>query len=156
MRAAGCQYCPRWVTGLWLIAGLLALLYGGACRRGVPAVDLGPKPPTANGTVTGMVRGPEGTSPPAGRTIEAVNVATGEMRSVTTSNTGGFTIELPKGKYRLNLILKPGEVLVSRPDVVDLDRGDIDSHIEFVIGPPRAAHRRPAFRLDNGLGSPVA
>jgi hypothetical protein len=70
-------------------------------------------------------------------------------------DNGGFTIELPKGKYRLQLQLRDGETLLKRPDVVDLGRGDIDSHIEFVVAPARSA-RRPAYRLDNGLGSPVA
>ena len=43
---------------MWLVAGIVALLYSGACRRGVPVVDLGPKPPAARGTLTGLVHGP--------------------------------------------------------------------------------------------------
>jgi len=142
------------VSALWLVAGLAALLYSGACRRGVPVVDLGPKPPNARGTITGIVRGPEGTSAMTGRTVELINVATGEKHTVTTASNGGFTIQLPKGKYRLELALRAGETLVKRPDIVDLDRGDIDSHIEFVVTPARTAHR-PSYRLDNGLGSPI-
>jgi Carboxypeptidase regulatory-like domain len=132
----------------------MALLYSGACRRGVPVVDLGPKPPAARGTITGLVHGPGDAALP-GRTVEVVNVATGEKQETTTAANGGFTIELPKGKYRLELQLHDGETLLKRPNVVDLDRGDIDSHIEFVVSPARSA-RRPSYRLDNGLGSPVA
>jgi Carboxypeptidase regulatory-like domain len=139
---------------MWLLAGLAALLYSGACRRGVPAVDLGPKPPNARGTITGIVRGTEEASGMAGRTVEVVNVATGEKQTATTSSNGGFTIELPKGKYRLELQVRPGETIVKRPDVVDLGRGDIDSHIEFVVSGARTAHR-PTYRVDNGLGSPI-
>jgi hypothetical protein len=142
------------VTAVWLIAGLAALLYSSACRRGVPAVDLGPKPPAARGTITGIVRGPDTSSGMAGRIVEVVNVATGEKTTATTVMNGGFTIQLPKGKYRLDLQLRPGEAIVKRPDVVDLDRGDIDSHIEFVVSGVRAA-RRPSYRVDNGLGSPI-
>jgi len=132
-------------------------LFIGACRRGVPIVDTAPKPRVANGTITGMVRGPEGTSPMSGRTVEAVNLNTGERASVVTGTTGGFTLKLPPGKYRLELALHDGETLTKRPDVVDLTRGDIDSHIEFVVGAARVARPRgPAYRLDNGLGSPVA
>jgi hypothetical protein len=138
----------------WLAAGLAALLYSSACRQGVPVVDLGPKPPSPRGTITGIVRGPEGTSGMPGRTVEVVNVATGEKHSATTASNGGFTITLPKGKYRLDLQLRPGESIVKRPDVVDLDHGDIDSHIEFVLAAARAS--RPVYRLDNGLGSPIA
>jgi hypothetical protein len=139
---------------MWLFAGIVALLYSGACRRGVPAVDLGPKPPNARGTITGLVHGP-GDAALAGRTVEVVNIASGEKFTTQTVSNGGFTIELPKGKYRLELQLRDGETIVKHPDVVDLDRGGIDSHIEFVVSPARSA-RRPSYRLDNGLGSPVA
>jgi Carboxypeptidase regulatory-like domain len=156
-RANSCHYCPGWVTGLWLSLGLLALLFAGGCRRGVPVVDLGPKPVAALGTLTGIVRGPEGTSPLAGRTVEIVNTATGERRSAQTTDNGGFTIQLPAGKYRLELPLRPGETIVKRPGIIDLGRGDIDSHIEFVVSSPRATPSKgPAYRVDNGLGSPVA
>jgi Carboxypeptidase regulatory-like domain len=139
---------------VWLIAGLAALLYSGACRRGVPVVDLGPKPPAARGTITGIVRGPDEASGMPGRIVEVVNVATGEKATATTVENGGFTIQLPKGKYRLELQLRPGEAIVKRPDIVDLGSGDIDSHIEFVVSGVRTA-RRPSYRLDNGLGSPI-
>ena len=32
-RATACHYCPRWLTGLWLTMGILALLFAGACRH---------------------------------------------------------------------------------------------------------------------------
>jgi hypothetical protein len=140
---------------VWLLAGLAALMYSAGCRQAAPIVDLGAKPPNALGTITGIVRGPENTSALTGRTVEVVNVATGEKHTTTTAANGGFTIQLPKGKYRLDLQLRDGETLVKRPDIVDLDRGDIDSHIEFVVSGARTA-RRPAYRLDNGLGSPIA
>jgi hypothetical protein len=140
---------------VWLVAGILALLYSSACRQGVSAVDLGPKPPPARGTITGVVRGPEGATPMAGRTVEVFNVATGQKHLTTTASNGGFTIELPKGKYRLELPLHDGETISQRPGIVDLDRGEIDSHIELVVAPARTA-RRPSYRLDNGLGSPIA
>jgi hypothetical protein len=139
---------------MWLIAGIAMLLCAGGCRRGVPAVDLGPKPPAARGTLTGLVHGPNDVAL-SGRTVEVVNIASGEKFTTQTVTNGGFTIELPKGKYRLDLQLRDGETLVRRPGVVDLDRGDIDSHIEFVVSPARSA-RRPSYRMDNGLGSPVA
>jgi len=153
VRGADCHYCPPWVTALWLVAGTMALLYVGACRRGAPAVDPGPKPPAPRGTITGLVHGP-GDSALPGRTVEVVNVATGERHTATTASNGGFTIELPKGRYRLELPLQDGETIVKRPGSVDLDRGGIDSHLEFVVASARTAHR-PSYRLDNGLGSPI-
>lgn len=140
-----------------LSLGVLALLLTGACRRGVPVVDLGAKPPVALGTITGIVRGPEGTSAVTGRSVDIINVATGERRTVETGANGGFTIQLPAGKYRLELALKEGETLVKRPGVIDLGKGDIDSHIEFVLSAVRVVRPSgPAYHLDNGLGSPIA
>jgi hypothetical protein len=156
-RVTSCHYFPPWVTGLWLSLGILALLLTGACRRGVPVVDLGPQPQAARGTISGLVRGPEGTSPISGRRVEVIDTATGDRRSVQTGANGGFTIELPAGKYRLELAVHEGETVVKRPGVIDLDKGDIDSHIEFVVSTVRLARPRgPSYRLDNGLGSPIA
>jgi carboxypeptidase family protein len=157
VRANSCHYCPGWVTGLWLILGILALLAGAACRSGVPVVDLGPKPPAATGTITGIVRGPEGTAALAGRTVEVVNTATGETHTVQTVTNGGFTIQLPAGKYRLDLPLQDGETVHKRPGIVDLGRGDIDSDVEFVVSPSRVNRSTgPGYRVENGLGSPMA
>jgi hypothetical protein len=156
-RANSCHYCPAWLTGLWLSMGILALLLSGACKPGVPVVDAGAKPPAARGTLTGTVRGPEGTSPVAGRTVEIFNTASGEKYTATTSDTGGFTIQLPAGKYRLEFPLKDGETIIKRPGIIDLARGDIDSHVEFVLSASRVNRSRgPAYHVDNGLGSPIA
>ena len=141
---------------MWLSLGILALLLTGACRRGVPVVDLGPKPPDARGTLTGFVRGPEGTSPVVGREVQIINIETGERHTAKTSETGGFTIQVPAGKYRFELPLREGETLVKRPGTVDLNKSDVDSRIEFVVANVRVSRPRgPAYRLDNGLGSPI-
>jgi hypothetical protein len=155
-RANGCHYCPPWVTGLWLSLGIVALLLSGACRRGVPVVDLGPKPPDARGTLSGIVRGPAGAPPVVGREVEIVNTETGARHTAQIAANGGFTIQLASGKYRIELPLREGETLVKRPGIVDLGQGDLDSHIEIVLASMRASRPRgPAYRLDNGLGSPI-
>ena len=155
-RATGCHYCPPWVTGVGLSLGILALLLTGACRRGVPVVDLGPKPPDARGTLSGI--GPWPGRHVSGRRPRSriVNTETGAQHTATTSETGGFTIQVPAGKYRLELPLRDGETLVKRPGIVDLNKSDIDSRIEFVLANVRVSRPRgPAYRLDNGLGSPI-
>lgn len=155
-RATRYRHWRSRVAALWIFAFAAAVVVL-SCRRGVPVVDVGPKPPSPRGTITGIVRGPEGTSPVAGRTVHVVNVATGERHAVKTSSNGGFTIELPAGKYRLELPLRDGEMLVKSPGVVDLDTGDIDSHVEFVLAAARVDRPRGAgYRVDNGLGSPIA
>jgi hypothetical protein len=156
-RATSCHYCPRWVSALWLALGFAALLLIGACRQSPPVLDAGSKPDAARGTITGTIRGPEGASPLSGRTVEIVNTATGERHSATTTTNGGFTSQLPKGRYRLELALRDGETLVAQPDEVNLDGGDVDSHVEFVLSAPRVVRPRgPAYHVDNGLGSPSA
>lgn len=116
-------------------------------------MDLDPSP-SSYGTITGRVHGPA-EAPLSGRTVEFVNVATGEKRTATTVGNGGFSIDVPKGRYRLELPLHDGETLRHRPDLVDLDRGDANSRIEFDVTPARSA-RQPSYRQDNGLGSPIA
>jgi hypothetical protein len=156
-RGTTCHYYHRRVSGVWLIAGFLVLLAAAACQRSAPVLGGGLKPVAVPGTITGTIRVPEGTAPVSGRTVEIVNVATGERRSTTTSSNGGFTTQLPAGKYRLDLALRDGETLVARPDVINLDAGDADSHVEFVIGATRVVRPRgPGYRVDNGLGSPSA
>jgi carboxypeptidase family protein len=142
--------------GLWLALGVAVLLFGTGCRRAVQAVDFRAAAAAPQGTITGIVRGPLGT-PPVGRTVEIVNTATGQRRIVRTGDNGGFTVVVPAGRYRLDVPLRDGETMVKRPGIIDMDKGDTDSSIEFVVGPTRASHPRgPAYHVDNGLGSPVA
>jgi hypothetical protein len=121
----------------------------------VPIVDPGEKPPTADGTISGNVRGPEGTSPVEGRVVEAVNVASGERQRVTTSNTGGFSFKLRPGKYRIEVTLRDGETILKQPGVIDLNRSDVDAHADFVISSARIVRPRWAPRGDDGLGSAI-
>ena len=150
-------HCAHRASAIWLFATLSALLSLTACRPGTPVIDLGPKPPTADGTISGTVRGPEGTSAIDGRTVEVVNVATGERQRATTNNAGGFTFKVKPGKYRVELTLNQGETLVKHPGVIDVNRSDVDAHADFVVGPSRVASPRyRAPRADDGLGSSIA
>ena len=153
---AGCHYFPKWVTGLWLSLGIAMLLSGVGCRRVPPAVDVDARP-APSATVTGVVRMTESSSAAAGRTVEIVNTATGERRIVRTTDNGGFALVVPAGRYRLDVTLRDGETIVKRPGILEMESGVVGSPIEFVLGPARVVHpRSPAYRVDNGLGSPVA
>lgn len=127
----------------------------GGCRRGVPVVDLAPKPLTADGTISGSVRGPEGTSPVDGRPVEVVNIETGERHRATTGTAGGFTFKVPPGKYRVELTLRSGESIVKHPNIIDLTRSDVDTHVDFLISTPRVSRPR-GYRAEDGLGAPMA
>lgn len=140
-----------------LAAGLAACLLFAGCRQGVPVIDTAPRPQQADGTISGTVRGPEGTSPIDGRTVEVVNLETGARQRTTTNNAGGFTFKVPPGRYQVELTLREGEVIVKRPGVMSVNRSDVDAHADFVLGVARTARPRlPVNRGFAGLGSPSA
>lgn len=149
-------YWPPWAGLAGLAAGLAALLTLGACRPGVPVVDTGPRPGEAAGTISGTVRGPERASDIEGRVVEVINVETDERQRATTNAAGGFTFKVKPGKYRVELMLNDGEVLVKQPGVLNVNRSDVDAHADFVIGSRVSRPRGPAHRLDSGLPAPTA
>ena len=137
-----------------VFAAALATVAG--CHGG-PVVDLSTKPAQADGTISGTVRGPEGTSPIEGRNVEVINVETGERQRAATSNTGGFTFKVKPGNYRVEVTLLDGETLVKKPDVLHVNRSDVDAHADFVLGAARISRpRNRAPRADDGLGSAIA
>jgi hypothetical protein len=142
---------------IWFTVGLFALLTLGACRSGVPAIDASERPPEPAGTISGTVRGPEGASSVDGRLVEVVNVDTHERQRVATNSAGGFSFKVKPGKYRVELTVREGESIVKQPGIMNVNRSDVDAHADFVIGSVRVSRPRgPAYRIDDGLGSPVA
>jgi carboxypeptidase family protein len=149
-------YLARHVKTIWLGAVVVALCSIAACHGG-PVIDLSPKPLEADGTISGTVRGPEGTSAIEGRSVEVVNVETGERQHASTNNAGGFTFKVTPGNYRVELALQDGESLVKQPDVIHVNRSDIDAHADFVLGVARISRpRNHPPRSDDGLGSAIA
>jgi hypothetical protein len=141
----------------WLILGICLLIAVAACRQGKPVFDPGPPNVRADGTISGTVRGPENSSSIEGRTVEVVNVETGERQKTATNNAGGFTFKVKPGKYRVTLTLLSGEVLIKQPQVIDVNRSDVDAHADFIVGSSRVMRPRgPRFRGDDGLGAPSA
>lgn len=140
-----------------MLVALAGVLAGVACRRGVPVMDPGPKPPTTDGTVSGRLTTEGDASRLVGRRVEVVNVATGDRRAVSTSTDGGFTIKVPPGKYRLQVELRPGEAIVKGPETIDVNPSDLDSNIVVVITaiPPKP-HPADSIRNVEGLGAPIA
>ena len=164
MRAKVFRYRSSWVKPAWLTSSLTTALVATllavvtvACRQGIPVIDTTPGPTQADGTISGTVRGPDGTSPIDGRMVEVTNVDTGEKQRVATNNAGGFTFKVKPGKYQVQLTLREGEVLVKKPGVISVNRSDVDAHADFVLGIARVMRprlRQP--RADDGLGSPSA
>jgi hypothetical protein len=148
---------------MWLAFALLAVVIATGCRPGGPIIDTGPRPEGVHGTISGTVRGAQGSAAIEGRLVEVVNLETNDRQQVTTNKAGGFTFKVRPGKYRVELTLRPGETIVKAPDVMHVNPSDIDAHADFIISTSgsggvsdRSRPRLPATRLDPGLGSPMA
>jgi hypothetical protein len=60
-----------------------------------------------------------GSGPVAGRLVSAVELGTGARYSTTTYVTGGFTLLVPPGRYRLEVALARAERVAEGPGVLD-------------------------------------
>ena len=105
-------------------------LFGAACHPSRPVVDPGPRP-DVGGTISGIVA--DGSMPLGGRTITAVNVGTGARFETSSTSTGGYTVRVPAGTYRLEFELRAGEELAVAPEATEVDPGDLDAGRNFVI-----------------------
>lgn len=114
----------------FVIAGTIA--GAAACRQGMPVIDIGPKPPAARGTLSGTVRTVGGEAV-VSRKITITDIASGAKFDTSTAQTGGYTIQLPAGRYRMQLELRAGEVLTEQPEEVRLNESDVDASRNFVI-----------------------
>ena len=102
-----------------------------ACRTGTPVIDTGEKPPTLEGTIAGHVR-TDANVPVTSRVVRAI-AADGTTHETTTSNTGGYTMKVPPGKYRIELELRQGERIVKQPGETQINQSDLDPGRDFVI-----------------------
>lgn len=117
-----------------VVALVAALAATGGCRTGQPIYDSTPEDQQTPGTIAGIVRAGEGGDPVAGRSIDAVSLSGGRRYSATTSVTGGFSIPVPPGQYRLEVSLREGERLLRSPGTIDINESDLDANLEVVIG----------------------
>jgi hypothetical protein len=111
---------------------LLMLSGGCAARHGRPLIG-GTVVPNPTGTISGRVESSTGT-PVEGRRVSAIDMATEAHYDATTANNGGYTIKVPPGRYRLEVALRGGEQLAQQPRQTNVDAGDVDEDLNFVIG----------------------
>lgn len=114
---------------------LAAVLAGGGCRSGQPIFDSSHADHETPGTIGGILRFGIGGEPVAGRVVVAVNLSDATRRySATTNVTGGFSIKVPPGHYRLEVDLLEGERVLRSPGTIDINKSDLDANRELVIG----------------------
>jgi hypothetical protein len=113
---------------------LMLMLSSGcvAARHGRPIVG-GSVVPNPTGTISGSVTTTAGT-PLEGRRVSAIDIATEQHYDVTTASNGGYTIKVPTGRYRLEVELRGGDQIAKQPKQTNVNIGDVDERIDFVIG----------------------
>jgi hypothetical protein len=114
---------------------VLAIAFAAGCgaRHGGPVIDTGAKPVGVGGTIAGIVRGSGTDASLAGRKVTAINEATGARFDISTASNGGYTVQVPAGTYRLEIELRPGETIQTRPQPTQVNVGDIDEGKDFVL-----------------------
>ena len=110
----------------------MATLIGACLPRG-PVIDTGSRPEGVGGTISGIVRASDGATALSARKVTAVNTESGVRFDVSTASSGGYTVKVPAGTYRLEVELRPGETLASGPDSTQVNVGDLDAGRDFVI-----------------------
>jgi H+/Cl- antiporter ClcA len=107
---------------------LFTVLAAAACHPGPvlsPKLDVG-------GTIAGIVT-TTGNAAVPDRKVTAVDVTSGARFEATTGANGGYTIKVPEGTYRLELELRPGEVVAKQPADTRINKSDLDSRRDFTI-----------------------
>lgn len=115
-----------------LLVPATSLLLSLGCHPGRPVLDTGPKP-DVGGSISGMVTTNDGATALGARKVTAINTATGARFDVSTTTTGGYTVRVPRGTYRLEVELRSGEALATQPDPTEVDAGDLDAGRNFVV-----------------------
>ena len=118
---------------LGTVFAVFVLLAGAACHTNRPLWSATPGDKTARGTIAGILRTAGGDVLP-GRRVNAIQVGTSEKYSAVTNVTGGFSIPVPPGKYRLEPELREGEKVLREPGVVNINKSDLDANLEIVVG----------------------
>ena len=111
---------------------VVVLLLSLACSPGGPVIDTGPRP-DVGGSISGTVTANNGATALGARRVTAVNVETGARIDASTTSTGGYTMRVPRGTYRLEVELRPGETLATQPGSTEVNAGDLDAGRNFVV-----------------------
>ncbi len=115
------------------LALALVVAASAACHPG-PVIDTDPNP--VGGTIAGIVS-TETNAALSGRTVSAVDVATGARFDATTGANGGYSLKVPAGTYRLEVELRAGETVTKQPGETRVNRSDLDPSRHFVIAGSR-------------------
>ena len=102
-----------------------------ACHPSQPLAG-GVKQPVG-GTVSGAVSATDTSVPVVGRKVTLTETTTNAHYDTTTAANGGYTIQVPRGTYRIELELRPGEALAKQPAETNVHVSDLDARRDFVV-----------------------
>jgi hypothetical protein len=119
----------RLVTTCVLCLAALAVV---GCMPRQAVIGTGEKAPSVGGTISGTVRQAVSNAPLSGRLVTAAEVTTGAAYKASTNVSGGYTMKVPTGRYRLSVELRDGEAAVG-PAELTLNVSDLDAARDFVI-----------------------
>ena len=108
-----------------------ALMLSAGCYHS-PLTSAGAKQ-SVGGTIAGIVTATDRSVPLAGRKVTAVEIGNGMRYDATTGVDGGYTIQVPRGSYRLEVELHEGEAVAKQPNQTRITNSDLDPHRDFVI-----------------------
>lgn len=115
-----------------VVLGLAVATLGAACRVGKPVMSRTPENESTPGTIAGILTaGPDAVQ---GRRVTAVALTGTGRYSAVTNVTGGFSIPVPPGRYRLEVELREGEAVLRDPGTIEINESDLDANLEVVIG----------------------
>ena len=119
----------RFVT---ICALCLVALVVVSCMPRQAVIGTGERASSVGGTISGTVREAVSNTAVSGRLVTATEVTTGATYTASTNVSGGYTMKVPIGRYRLSVELRDGET-VKGPAELTLIVSDIDAARDFVI-----------------------
>jgi len=121
------------MTAIRAFSVLLVLGATAACSLNKPVTGTDRSAATS-GTIAGLVSTDAGKTAVIGRKVTAINATTRAQFDATTATDGGYTLQVPAGRYGIDVELRTGERLDKRPEPTDVGAGDLDAGRDFVIG----------------------
>src|SRR6266511_2485484 len=106
---------------------LFLLIACPACSLNKPVSGTGDRSTATSGTLAGLVSTDAGRTALSGRKVTATNTATNAHFDTTTATDGGYTMQVPAGRYAIDVELRAGERLEKRPEPTDVGAGDLDA-----------------------------
>ena len=93
--------------------------------------------PDQPGTISGAVSAPGLQNAVADREIVFTDATSGRRYTTHTNNVGDFTIQVPQGRYHVNLTMRPGETMANKIDDVGVTAGGVKADVNLVIATPK-------------------